>query len=35
MRSYSSSSNTGKIVVEVVIGCGHCSSALSEDGDLS
>jgi hypothetical protein len=33
--AYSSSGNTGKIIVEVVIGGRHCSCALSKDGDLS
>jgi len=34
-RACSSSSNSGKIVVEVVKGCRHRLCALSEDGDLS
>ena len=33
--AYSSSGNSGEIVVKVVIGGRHCSCALSEDGDLS
>ena len=33
--AYSGSGNTGKIIVEVVIGGRHCSCALSKDGDLS
>jgi len=33
--TYSSSGNSGKIVVEVVIRHGLCSCALPEDGDLS
>jgi hypothetical protein len=33
-KAYSCSGNCGKIIVEVVIGCGHCSCALPKDGNL-
>ena len=35
MRAYNSSSNSGKIGIEVVKGRRHRPCALSEDGDLS
>jgi hypothetical protein len=34
-NAYSSSGNTGKIVVKVVVGGRNCSCALSKEGDLS
>ena len=34
-NAYSSSGNSGKVVVKIVVGDRRCSCALSKDGDLS
>ena len=34
-NAYSSSGNSGKVIIKVMIGGRHCPCALSEDGDLT